>query len=145
MRLELAVPQMFTSTGCWVQTLDSGTSVDARIAETLIENNIFVQPGQLVVVDMEPDPPQIVYRWTDITAAQVGGVYRVSQGGAPVNLQRLRAQTFEVLTGGDFAVDYAGSIDESEDEEGAGKERHLVPLPESMVDALRVKLNVWSQ
>lgn len=57
---------------------------------------------------------------------------------------RLRAQTFEVLTGGDFAVDYAGSVDESADEEGAGKELHLVPLPEGMVEALRVKLNVWS-
>ena len=56
---------------------------------------------------------------------------------------RLRAQTFEVLTGGDFAVDYAGSGDESDDEEGTGKELHLVPLPESMVEALRVKLNVW--
>lgn len=94
MKLELAAALMFTNTGCWVQALDSGSSVDARIAETMIENNIFVQPGQLVVVDMAPDPPQIVYRWTDITAAQVGGVYRVSQGGAPVNLQRLREQTF---------------------------------------------------
>ena len=57
---------------------------------------------------------------------------------------RLRAQTFEVLTGGDFAVDYAGSVDESGDEEGAGKELHLVSLPDSMVEALRVKLNVWA-
>ena len=58
--------------------------------------------------------------------------------------RRVRAQTFEVLTGGDFAVDYAGSADESADEEGAGKGLHLVPIPESMVEALRVKLNVWS-
>ena len=57
---------------------------------------------------------------------------------------RLRAQTFEVLTGGDFAVDYAGSVDESADEEGTDKEHHLVALPESMVEALRVKLNVWA-
>ena len=57
---------------------------------------------------------------------------------------RLRAQTFEVLTGGDFAVDYAGPVEKDVDEEGAGKELRLVPLPEVMVEALRVKLNVWS-
>jgi hypothetical protein len=60
---------------------------------------------------------------------------------------RLRAQTFEVLTGGDVAAD-------RENREGSddvcGAEGHsegivLVPLPEGMLLDLRVHLHVWSK
>ena len=58
---------------------------------------------------------------------------------------RLRAQTFEVLTGGDLAADNAEGDEGSE--EGPGNrlehEVRLVPLPEEMVSDLRVKLHVW--
>jgi hypothetical protein len=56
---------------------------------------------------------------------------------------RLRAQTFEVLTGGDLAAENP----EGDDAEGEGRAREvkLVPLPEHMVDELRVNLHVWSE
>lgn len=56
---------------------------------------------------------------------------------------RLRAQTFEVLTGGDFAVDNAEGSDDRSVAERHGAEMSVVPLPEEMVHELRVKLNVW--
>jgi hypothetical protein len=55
---------------------------------------------------------------------------------------RLRAQTFEVLTGGDFAADHVVQEDTSNP---PGEELGLsvVPLPTEMIDDLRVKLHVW--
>lgn len=56
---------------------------------------------------------------------------------------RLRAQTFEVLTGGDVAAD---DTDQEPSHETEGTERGLsfVPLPASMLEDLRVRLHVWS-
>jgi hypothetical protein len=53
---------------------------------------------------------------------------------------RLRAQTFEVLTGGDLTADREDNIVESQ-----GRELGItvVPLPAQMVDELRVQLQVW--
>jgi hypothetical protein len=56
---------------------------------------------------------------------------------------RMRAQTFEVLTGGDFAADHADGQDD--DDQAFGKEAGLtlVTLPSEMVKDLRVHLEVW--
>jgi hypothetical protein len=56
---------------------------------------------------------------------------------------RMRAQTFEVLTGGDFAADRADGQDD--DPEACGKELglNLIQLPPQMVTDLRVHLEVW--
>lgn len=56
---------------------------------------------------------------------------------------RLRAQTFEVLTGGDLSVDYDSHAEQGADEEGKGKHHRFVALPESLVCELRVSLCVW--
>ena len=58
---------------------------------------------------------------------------------------RLRAQTFEVLTGGDLAADESEGADNHENAEGEESGLRFVPLPDSMVEALRVKLHVWSE
>lgn len=56
---------------------------------------------------------------------------------------RLRAQTFEVLTGGEFAADHAnGEIDHPAaqgEETGIG----ALTLPVALVEHLRVNLQVW--
>lgn len=56
---------------------------------------------------------------------------------------RLRAQTFEVLTGGDLTADEADGRDDGDQPEGSESGIHFVALPDSMVDALRVSLHVW--
>ncbi len=58
---------------------------------------------------------------------------------------RLRAQTFEVLTGGDFAAENAEGRDDVPDAEGRGNNLSVVPLPPQMLDQLRVNLQVWKR
>lgn len=58
---------------------------------------------------------------------------------------RMRAQLFEVMTGGDIArEDDVGGSDESTASEGEALDRRFVTLPETMVEDLRVKLAVWT-
>lgn len=57
---------------------------------------------------------------------------------------RLRAQTFEVLTGGDLTADEAEGLDNHSEAEGEEAGLRFVPLPDSMVEAMRVSLHVWS-
>jgi hypothetical protein len=56
---------------------------------------------------------------------------------------RIRAQTFEVLTGGEFAADSREGDDSGRDAEGKESGKTLLPLPGELVDDLRVKLHVW--
>ncbi len=56
---------------------------------------------------------------------------------------RLRAQTFEVLTGGDFAAENAEGRDDVADAEGKEANLSVIPLPPQMLDQLRVDLQVW--
>lgn len=57
---------------------------------------------------------------------------------------RLRAQTFEVLTGGDFAADHADGLDGTSGAEGKELGLSVLPLPPQMISDLRVKLHVWT-
>jgi hypothetical protein len=56
---------------------------------------------------------------------------------------RLRAQTFEVLTGGDLAVDDAEGLDDHKKSEGQESGLRFVALPDDMIDQMRVSLHVW--
>ena len=56
---------------------------------------------------------------------------------------RVRAQTFEVLTGGDLAAENPEGADDTEEENATTRLSKLVALPERMVKDLRVKLGVW--
>jgi hypothetical protein len=56
---------------------------------------------------------------------------------------RLRAQTFEVLTGGDFAADHSDGQDDISKSQGEELGVSVLPLPSQMIDDLRVKLQVW--
>lgn len=55
---------------------------------------------------------------------------------------RLRAQTFEVLTGGDVVADDASATDDHATAEGEELGMTFVALPEAMADELRVELRV---
>jgi hypothetical protein len=58
---------------------------------------------------------------------------------------RLRAQTFEVLTGGDLTTGSVEGYDDEKSAEGEESGIDFVPLPESMVNDLRVKLGIWNE
>jgi hypothetical protein len=56
---------------------------------------------------------------------------------------RLGAQTFEVLTGGDFAADHADGQDDVLSAEGKQLGLSVLTLPPEMISDLRIKLHVW--
>ncbi|MEP6672806.1 MAG: DEAD/DEAH box helicase, partial [Chthoniobacter sp.] len=56
---------------------------------------------------------------------------------------RLRAQTFEVLTGGDFSADHAEEWEASDAPDDSSRRISAVPLPTVLLDDLRVRLAVW--
>jgi hypothetical protein len=56
---------------------------------------------------------------------------------------RLRAQTFEILTGGDLSADNPEGHDDGDNAEGSSSELRLLALPEQMLAELRVRLHVW--
>lgn len=58
---------------------------------------------------------------------------------------RMRAQTFEILTGGDFAADHADGQDDDPSARGKELGVNLIPLPPQMVLDLRVRLEVWRE
>jgi len=62
---------------------------------------------------------------------------------------RLRAQIFEVLTGGDFVSENVEGHDQPEriqnDERDPDSLDRFLPLPTEMVDQLRVKLHAWTE
>jgi hypothetical protein len=57
---------------------------------------------------------------------------------------RLRSQTFEVLTGGDFAADHADGLDDTVGAEGKELGLSVLSLPPQIINDLRVKLHVWT-
>ena len=57
---------------------------------------------------------------------------------------RLRAQTFEVLTGGEFAADHAAAQEDNPQSKGEKLGATVLPLPPQMIEHLRVKLQVWN-
>jgi hypothetical protein len=56
---------------------------------------------------------------------------------------RMRAQTFEVLTGGDVTIDDASGADDESSAEGSEQGLNLRSLPPEMLQDLRARLNVW--
>jgi len=56
---------------------------------------------------------------------------------------RLRAQTFEVLTGGDLAAENPEGADDVDPDAGMKRFATLIGLPDRMIKDLRVKLAVW--
>lgn len=58
---------------------------------------------------------------------------------------RLRAQTFEVLTGGELTADEAEGRDDHKNAEGKEAGLRFITLPDSIVEALRVNLHIWQE
>jgi hypothetical protein len=55
----------------------------------------------------------------------------------------LRAQTFEILTGGDLSSDNPDGNDDVAGADGVAVGLHMVSLPDEMISDLRVRLHVW--
>lgn len=62
MKLELATVVSCHAAGCAVRPLGSQATLEAAYA-TPVYNQIRIRRGDLVALDLAPDPPQIVWRW----------------------------------------------------------------------------------
>jgi hypothetical protein len=71
MQLELGIARECRPDGCRVQRMD-GAAIDARYA-TPVQDKIKVRPGDLVALDLESQPPHIVWRWWQGTVEEVAG------------------------------------------------------------------------
>jgi hypothetical protein len=60
-KLELAIASTCTKTGCVVESLE-GTLKEA-LYSSLVRDRIKVQPEQLVAINVDKNPPEIVWRW----------------------------------------------------------------------------------
>jgi superfamily II DNA/RNA helicase len=57
---------------------------------------------------------------------------------------RMRAQTFEVLTGGDVTIDDVSGADDQLSAEGEEQGLSLRSLPSELVEDLRARLHIWT-
>ena len=87
MNLALAVALECSPTECRVELVDSGEALTVKIASAM-QAVLKIFPGQLVALDTNPNPPEIVYRW------HYGKVERVE--GAKVVLGGMGGRTIEV-------------------------------------------------
>lgn len=71
MQLEFGVARECRSDGCQVQRLD-GSGTETRYAPP-VQDRIKVRPGDLVAVDLDSEPPRIVWRWWHGTVEAVAG------------------------------------------------------------------------
>jgi predicted TPR repeat methyltransferase len=112
MRLELAVVLSCTGDWCEARYLDTGAGVRACRSGAMIEHDIRVRPGHLVVVDKRTDLPRVVYRWPDIVVAgAAGGSYALSRDGEPVDPDDLRADAFPEIEAMYARMEKAQTID----------------------------------
>ena len=62
MKLELAIALFCDETGCVVSPVNGDANFKADYS-ALVRDQIHIQPEQMVVVNVETNPPEIVWRW----------------------------------------------------------------------------------
>ena len=62
MNLKLAIVKSCSETGCRVITLDSNSPLNVNYSK-LVQDRIKIRPGQMVALNTETNPPEIVWRW----------------------------------------------------------------------------------
>ena len=62
MKLELALVLSCSKSGCQVALLESNLSIEV-LYSSLVQDRIMIKPEHMVAIDMDTDPPEIVWRW----------------------------------------------------------------------------------
>ena len=62
MKIQLALVLTCNENGCLVETLPEKGTLKA-VYSSLVQDRVMIQPEQLVALDLEPDPPEIIWRW----------------------------------------------------------------------------------
>jgi hypothetical protein len=72
MRLELAVVVSCTENDCVVRSIQSDTQIDAEYSNK-VRGRIRIEPGQLVAITRETEPPLVVWRWVPVKVDEIAG------------------------------------------------------------------------
>ena len=94
MNLTLAHVLSTADTHCRVQCLDRPLVLEAPYAGPMLEDGIRARSDQLVALDLDADPPAVVYRWPDVTAQPSGPGYLLARDSHPVDSLALSAEAF---------------------------------------------------
>ena len=62
MKLKLAIVRSCNDVGCTVAPLDNDSPIEVNYSR-LVQNRIKIRPGQMVALNIEGNPPEIVWRW----------------------------------------------------------------------------------
>jgi SAM-dependent methyltransferase len=101
MNLQLAIVLSCTDKRCQVRLLDEGTCFDTDYSESVMEYRIIVRPGDLVAVDRELDPPQVVFRWSLAKVVRVENqqIFIDLAGGRSLSLARAEGLEVNIAKG----------------------------------------------
>ena len=69
--MDLAIAVEVDGSRCSIRELGSATLVEATLSRAMAERSIFVRPGDLVRVNLDYSPPEVVYRWRRATVVAV--------------------------------------------------------------------------
>lgn len=117
MELTLATVEVTSDLGCSVRLFDTNQLIEAHYAQLMLNYSIRVQVGDLVAVNMAPEPHQIVFRWERAVVASVDGdnvliddgIQRTRSVRLNGALEQPLASGDAVYVGGDMLVDRVGA------------------------------------
>ncbi len=69
--LDLAIVESCNDLGCRVRPLDGRAAFQAAYSAQVL-NVIKIRPGQLVVIDLQAAPPEVLWRWYRMEVTSVG-------------------------------------------------------------------------
>jgi len=70
--LELAIVFACNKTGCGVSLVKDNAAIEAPYS-SLVQDRIKIQPQQLVAIDTDTNPPEIVWRWLRAAVIELSG------------------------------------------------------------------------
>ncbi len=100
MKLILAVALECSPTECKVERVEGGENTTARVSSAM-QAVLKIFPGQLLALNMECAPPEIVYRWHFCKVERIEGTNLVlgAMGGRTLEVGRAPGLDAEVRVG----------------------------------------------
>lgn len=73
MKLKLALVLTCNENGSSVKTVPDNSTFEAVFSSLVVQKRIKIQPDQLVAINMDANPPEIVWRWLRAVVLETGG------------------------------------------------------------------------
>ena len=125
MKLELAIVQSCTDTGCLVKPIHSNEAV-AVTYSNLVKDRIQIRSNQLVAIDTITNPPKIVWRWVRASVIELvdNTVYVVGEFGHRIKVVYVSSLPLTLNVDDDIWSCRIGNTPEIHDKSVDGKPVH---------------------